>query len=183
MSRAYLNYNQYLGAQKCCNTQGPVGPQGPAGPSAIGSQGKTGVTGPSLTGPTGRSCKGPTGDPGPTQIDITVTALTLAINTVVVPAQNYPIQYYSLNLITGSDTSLTTITFTSLPAGYQAIIYINGNDSHNHLISIPLTGIDYINYSSASNPLTLTQLPGTPKAVLTVYSDGTYKYGNLVLMY
>ena len=54
------------------------------------------------------------------------------------------------------------------------------NNVVGHPISKP---IDYINYSSASNPLTLTQLPGTPKAVLTAYSDGTYIYGNMVLMY
>ena len=178
MSRAYINYSQYLGAQKCCNTQGPIGPQGPAGPSAIGAQGVTGPTGPSLTGPTGRSCKGPTGEPGPTQIDIAVTALTLAGTTVIVPTQNYPIQYYSLDF-TGGNTSLTTLTFTSLPAGYQAIIFINGNDAFNHTISCPLSGITYINYNSVQ---TLTA-SGTPTAVLTVYSDGTYKYGNLVLMY
>ena len=78
MSRYYSNYSQYLGAQRCCNTQGPPGPAGPTGPGAVGQPGGTGPTGSSLTGPTGRSCRGPTGEPGPTQIDIAVTALTLA---------------------------------------------------------------------------------------------------------
>jgi microcystin-dependent protein len=47
MSSYYGNYNQYLGAQRCCNlkTQGPVGPQGPTGPAAVGPPG-TGSTGP-----------------------------------------------------------------------------------------------------------------------------------------
>jgi hypothetical protein len=61
---SYLSYNQYLGAQRCCNlkSQGPVGPQGPAGPASIGPPGNTGVGGP--TGPTGRGCRGPTGPAG-----------------------------------------------------------------------------------------------------------------------
>jgi len=44
MSSYYGNYNQYLGAQRCCNlkTQGPQGPQGPTGASAVGPQGPTG---------------------------------------------------------------------------------------------------------------------------------------------
>ena len=68
MSSYYGTYNQYLGAQRCCNlkTQGPVGPVGPAGPAAVGpagtgytgSTGYTGVTG--MTGPTGST--GPTGN-------------------------------------------------------------------------------------------------------------------------
>jgi hypothetical protein len=47
MSSYYGNYNQYLGAQRCCNlkTQGPVGPQGPAGPASVGPQGFQGATG------------------------------------------------------------------------------------------------------------------------------------------
>ena len=61
---SYLSYNQYLGAQRCCNlkSQGPVGPQGPAGPASIGPPGNTGVGG--ATGPTGRGCRGPTGPGG-----------------------------------------------------------------------------------------------------------------------
>jgi hypothetical protein len=61
---SYLSYNQYLGAQRCCNlkSQGPIGPQGPAGPASIGPPGNTGVGGP--TGPTGRGCRGPTGPAG-----------------------------------------------------------------------------------------------------------------------
>ena len=66
MSKYYLNYSQYLGAQKCCDirTQGPAGPQGPPGPSAIGPKGPTGDPGMSFTGPTGRGCRGPTGPSG-----------------------------------------------------------------------------------------------------------------------
>jgi hypothetical protein len=43
MSRYYGNYSQYLGAQRCCNTQGPVGLVGPTGPAAIGPIGPTGA--------------------------------------------------------------------------------------------------------------------------------------------
>ena len=64
MSRYYGMYNQYLGAQRCCNlnSQGPIGPQGPVGPAAIGPVGNTGSAG--ATGPTGRGCRGPTGPSG-----------------------------------------------------------------------------------------------------------------------
>jgi hypothetical protein len=66
MSRYYGNYNQYLGAQRCCNlnSQGSVGPIGPQGPSSIGPIGNTGPQGISYTGPTGRGCRGPTGPAG-----------------------------------------------------------------------------------------------------------------------
>ena len=57
MSNYYSSYNQYLGAQRCCNikSQGPVGPKGPVGPASIGPIGNTGPTG-----------KGNAGDTGPT---------------------------------------------------------------------------------------------------------------------
>ena len=66
MSRYYGTYNQYLGAQRCCDLrgQGPVGPEGPAGRSQIGPRGHTGPQGESFTGPTGRGCRGPTGPSG-----------------------------------------------------------------------------------------------------------------------
>ena len=66
MSRYYGTYNQYLGANRCCNLnrQGPIGPQGPQGPASIGPVGNTGAHG--YTGPTGRGCRGPTGFIGPT---------------------------------------------------------------------------------------------------------------------
>ena len=63
MSNYYSSYNQYLGAQRCCNikSQGPVGPKGPVGPASIGPIGKTGATGAiGYTGSTG--IQGPTGD-------------------------------------------------------------------------------------------------------------------------
>jgi hypothetical protein len=67
MSKYYGTYNQYLGAQRCCDLrgQGPVGPQGPTGPAAIGPIGNTGPAGMGMTGPTGRSCRGPEGPTGP----------------------------------------------------------------------------------------------------------------------
>jgi hypothetical protein len=64
MSRYYGTYNQYLGANRCCNLnrQGHIGPQGPQGPASIGPVGNTGESG--ATGPTGRGCRGPTGPSG-----------------------------------------------------------------------------------------------------------------------
>jgi hypothetical protein len=65
MSKYYGTYNQYLGAQRCCNlnSQGPAGPVGPQGPASIGPKGNTGAQG--NTGPTGRGCRGQTGPVGP----------------------------------------------------------------------------------------------------------------------
>ena len=185
MSRNYIEYNQYLGARRCCDLrgQGPVGPEGPTGPAAIGIPGNTGPTGSGFTGPTGRSCKGPTGDPGPTSIATNILPLTYnGTDTANIPTQTLPIQYYSLNMV-GSANALTIITYTtSLPAGYQAIIFINGNDANNHFIGDIGTGaISGINYLSSNSQKTLTL--GTPTAILTIYSDGTFTYGNLVLMY
>lgn len=47
MSRFYPTYQQYLGAQRCCDlrTQGPRGNDGPTGPAGVGERGWTGPTG------------------------------------------------------------------------------------------------------------------------------------------
>lgn len=64
MSRSYVNYSQYLGAQRCCNLRQYIpGPPGPTGPGIVGPRGPTGPEG----GPTGASgIRGPTGNIGPT---------------------------------------------------------------------------------------------------------------------
>ena len=64
MSR-FVNYQQYLGAQRCCDLRG-VGPQGPQGPQGEpGPQGPKGFSGEKgATGPTGKGCKGDTGPSG-----------------------------------------------------------------------------------------------------------------------
>ena len=62
-----INYNQYLGARKCCDikVQGPQGPQGAQGPSSIGQMGYQGATGvQGYQGATGRGCRGATGAQG-----------------------------------------------------------------------------------------------------------------------
>jgi hypothetical protein len=66
MSGYYRSYNDYLGAQRCCDSRGsgPVGPAGPTGPGSVGPIGYTGPAGESVTGPTGRGCRGPTGPSG-----------------------------------------------------------------------------------------------------------------------
>ena len=61
----FVNYQQYLGAQRCCDLRG-VGPAGPKGDQGkqgdIGARGFTGSNG--ATGPTGKGCRGPTGPAG-----------------------------------------------------------------------------------------------------------------------
>ena len=70
MTNKYLNYTQYLGAQRCCNlnVQGPQGIPGPTGPASVGPIGYTGPTGLGATGYTGYTgpAGGPIGDTGPT---------------------------------------------------------------------------------------------------------------------
>jgi hypothetical protein len=62
----FVNYQQYLGAQRCCDLRGvgPPGPQGNKGDQGdIGPRGFTGTTG--TTGATGaRGCRGYTGPAG-----------------------------------------------------------------------------------------------------------------------
>jgi hypothetical protein len=99
MSNYYVNYNQYLGAQRCCNlkVQGPLGPQGPAGPASIGPPGYTGPPGESFTGPTGRGCRGPTGEPG--------NPSGLTGYTGAVGPTGAPNIYYTYTTSNGSTTS------------------------------------------------------------------------------
>ena len=75
MSNFVINYTEYLGQRRCCDSRGvgPIGPEGPQGvPGPIGPYGYTGEGG--ITGPTGKGCRGPTGPAGgPTQwIDVTI---------------------------------------------------------------------------------------------------------------
>jgi len=135
MSKYYGTYNQYLGAQRCCDLKGSgqQGPTGPTGFSQIGPRGSTGPTGPTNgptgpTGPTGAGAIGPTGvtgATGPVQINTVVTSLDPFIPTALtIPAQTDVIAYYSVTLNTGE--TLNTLNITSLPAGHQANIFVNG---------------------------------------------------------
>jgi len=199
------NYTQYLGAKRCCDlkVQGPQGPQGYQGPASVGGMGYTGATG--VTGPqgaTGRSCAGPTGPQGPQgytgpsggpqgatgatgAVGATgPTAITTAVTTIspgatiTVPAQTTPLAYYSVTYAAGG-TTLSGITIASLPAGYQAIIYISGNFALATTLSSSIIGIQ-LNYNSN---ISLTSSPGTPYAIMTIYSDGTRNYANVETYY
>ena len=58
MSRYYTSYNQYLGANRCCNinSAGPPGPTGATGATGpTGATGATGATGPTLWTNTGNN--------------------------------------------------------------------------------------------------------------------------------
>jgi hypothetical protein len=195
MSRYYGNYSQYLGAQRCCNlnSPGPQGIVGPTGPASIGPMGKTGVTG--YTGPTGKSCRGQTGPAGPTQINTNVIPLELVDGvglgnvSVTVPAQLYPIQYYYIDMTsTSTSNNLTTINFDSLPMGYQANFFINGDDTYTHAISHLLTPGILLNYNTPIIlPPIILQNAGPNSLVaafLTIYSlDGVNLYGVINTLY
>ena len=197
MSRNYANYSQYLGAQRCCsfNGQGPIGPQGPVGPASIGPKGDTGYLGD--TGPTGRSCRGPTGPAGPTSgltgtqgptgpasINTTINGVTYGSSTLTIPAQSVPVAYYSVTLPNAGD-AINTINFTSLPTGYQAIVFVNGSagtGGNPCIITSTITGV-HTNLN-ANIQLIGPSTPGNiTYATLNIINDGSIYYCNIVAFY
>jgi hypothetical protein len=169
MSGYYGNYSQYLGSQKCCNikTQGQIGPAGPTGPAAVGIIGYTGPTGPS-------------------PMANIVTTLTLDGNSISIPSQTQSIAYYTIDLTDGEE--LSTVTFGSFPTGFQAIVFITSNTltigqtaTIGTLVGGVIGGITYRNLNTQQ---TLSGTNGDlHTAILTIYNDGTNKYGNLVTYY
>jgi hypothetical protein len=189
MSGYSRNYQEYLASKTCCitRTQGPVGPLGPTGSNgAIGPMGVTGSNGNTgATGPTGRSCLGPTGPQGPVgpsggptgntgptgptgpqSISNSITVLPLILNSISIN-QTLTVGQYSLDLSPGIGL-LNTINFTSFSGGSQAYIYITGPGT----ISYPLTGVTFLNFSSAQGIIN--------RAILKLYNDGSNKYGELI---
>jgi hypothetical protein len=187
MSGYSRNYQEYLASKTCCitRTQCPVGPLGPTGSNgAIGPMGVTGSNGNTgATGPTGRSClgptgpqgplgpsggptgnTGPTGPTGPQSISNSITVLPLTSNSISIN-QTSVVGQYSLDLSPGV---LNTINFTSFSSGSQAYIYITGPGTISH----PLTGVTFLNFSSAQGIIN--------RAILKLYNDGSNKYGELV---
>jgi len=208
MSNYYGTYNQYLGAQRCCNlkSQGPIGPVGPAGPASIGPMGNTGPSGVSYTGPTGRGCKGPTGpsggpvgDTGPTgptgpvQINTSVVSLNTILNfdsttgTLTIPSQVDTITYYSLSL-NGFNLNKLSI---NLRAGSQSIIFVNLNGGTVNSSIISNIGSN-LNSNSNSNTIRTNLNNNTmygfsssdyKYATITITTDGTLYYCNIVGYY
>ena len=200
MSGYSRNYLEYLGSKRCCNLLrnqqvivplGPTGSNGAIGPMGVtGSDGQTGPTGPTgrscqgppgpqgIQGPTGPSAGpiGPTGPTGPQSIVSAIQPLTLVSTSITIPAQTSVIQQYSLTLNAGN--VLNTINFTSLPTGYQAIIYITGNNS-GCTISYPITNVSLLNYNS--NKTLSSSL--TPNAILKIFNDGIRYYGELITFF
>jgi len=198
MSRYYGTYSQYLGAQRCCNlnNQGNQGPTGPPGQVSIGQPGNTGPTGVSFTGPTGRGCMGPTGPSGgptgvtgptgptgPLQINTTVLSLDpYTPVTLTIPAQLNTIAYYSVTLSSGD--YINDISLNSLPAGNQAIIFVNGSAG---TILYPCVIANIITPSSITTNLNtnmnLGGLGNLQYATITIITDGTLYYCNIVGYY
>ena len=195
MSNYYGTYNQYLGAQRCCTlkSQGPIGPVGPAGPASIGPMGNTGYTG--YTGPTGRGCRGPTGPSGgptgvtgpagPVQINTTILSLDpYSPSTLTIPTQTNTVAYYSVTF-PAAGSSINTINITSLPAGYQAIIFVNG--SVGTILSPCIISSGITSGSVRTNISSNVQLIGTGSnlqyATITITTDGSLYYCNIVGYY
>jgi hypothetical protein len=147
-SNYYSDYTKYLGSQRYnLNLQGPPGPPGPPGKAAIGIKGSTGPIG--HTG-----ANGPIGPQGPSTIGPNIIPLTLYTNNnnfIILPNQEYFIQYYSLNL---DDTSLDAIVIPheNLHSLYQVNILITTNSictiNYNN---IHLNGIRYIDSKNSVN--------------------------------
>ena len=171
MPSYYRDYNQYLGATKCCDLrgQGPIGPQGPTGPAGIG----------------------PVGPTGPSAVNPFITQLTISGNSITIPEQPF-IGCYSLVL---SNNTLGSITFTSFPVAAQAIIYIYGapstSNSINNNISINIPGVSstvyYCNYNTTPTIPSLTQPAGilmlrnagqSPSGATAIFGDLTLYYQN-----
>lgn len=200
MSRNYTNYSQYLGAQRCCNlnSQGPIGPQGPPGPASIGPKGDTGYPGEiGPTGPTGRSCKGPTGPAGPpsgltgpvgpvgpNSIDTTITAASYnqGTSTLTLPAQSYPLAYYSVTLPSAGD-AISTINFTSFASGYQATIFVNGTAGVLINPCIIASTISGVRTNLNSNIQLIGVGANLQYATMNITYDGSLYYCNIVAYY
>ena len=192
MSR-FINYQQYLGAQRCCDLRGvgPQGPQGPQGePGPQGPKGFSGEKGP--TGPTGRGCKGdtgpsggpigPTGPTGYVSINTTITPviLTHITNTLIIPTQTVPLEYYSISL--DASGTINDILAPGLDSGYQAVVFVDGTAGS---VVNPCTIKTTIPHSNLGSDLILY---GTPDgyfqyATIIIYSDGTNKYCNVTGYY
>lgn len=159
MSSYYGNYSQYLGAQRCCNikTQGTQGPAGPTGPAAVGPMGSTGPT-------------GYTGDIGPSSINTNVVSLTLSSNTITLtPTPTTAISYFTVNL--GNGDNVTAINPGTIPAGYQAIVFLNMTTIGTATITTAINSTNNL-YSNLNSTFTLT--PTTNKyATLIIISDGS----------
>ena len=196
MSRYYVTYNEYLGSQRCCNLrgQGPPGPQGPQGPAAVGPMGSTGYTG--YTGPTGKFCKGPTGPQGPpsgltgptgctgyTSINSDIQLATYSSPLLTIPKQNVPLAYYYVTLNAGD--VINSISLTSLPSGYTAVVFINGPYlSGSATIGDTNGSISGINYRNLYTNITLQPVEGEPRqAILKIINNRETIYGELTPMY
>ena len=197
MSRNYTNYSQYLGAQRCCNlnSQGPIGPQGPPGPASIGPKGDTGYPGEiGPTGPTGRSCKGPTGPAGPpsgltgpvgpNSIDTTITAASYnqVTSTLTLPAQIYPMAYYSVTLPSAGN-AISTINFTSFASGYQATIFVNGTAGVLINPCIIASTISGVRTNLNSNIQLIGGGGNLQYVTMNITYDGSLYYCNIVAYY
>ena len=106
MSGYNSSYNEYLGKLRCCdlNKEGPRGPEGPTGPAGIGPV-------------------------GPSGISTTINSATYnsGTSTLTLPNQYSPIAYYSITLPSAGDT-ISTINFGTFPSGYQAIVFVDGQN-------------------------------------------------------
>ena len=134
MSRNYLNYTQYLGAQKCCTirTQGPQGADGHTGPvGGFGQRGYTGPTGTGITGPT-----------GPAGSLILNTSSSTSFNTVIYDtATNTPYVSASKTFVIDHPKDKDKYLVHACLEGPEAGVYYRGKgeitDNNSVIIELP----------------------------------------------
>lgn len=184
MSKFSRNYNDYLGASRCCNLkslgpQGAQGAQGSGGPiGPLGTVGPTGITG--AQGLPGSGCKGPTGPAGPAvtyntlQIYGSDTSTTLTYSTSPTDANISFLPSTSFTLGVGDYNVNWSFNLYNLPVPLitDGYVYI-GFSSDGGTTIIPMN----VYTSTNKYPLFIQDDIGvaTGNEVLTIATAGSYK--------
>jgi hypothetical protein len=100
---------------------------------------------------------------------------------IIVPSQTEPIAYYSV--VYDNNRTLSNIVLTSLPAGYQANIYISLDTNTTVVISGSISGIKLNFKTNITLTNVIPTIPYAQYAILTIYSDGSRYYGNCSTYY
>jgi hypothetical protein len=183
MSKFSRNYNDYLGASRCCNLkslgpQGAQGAQGSGGPiGPLGTVGPTGITG--AQGLPGSGCKGPTGPAGPAVTYNTLQIYGLHSSSTI----NYSTSPNDANISILPSTTVTlgvgdynvNWSFNLYSLSYPIIegyVYI-GFSSDGGITLIPMN----VYNSTNKYPLFIKDDIGvaTGNEVLTITTAGSYK--------
>ena len=161
MSGYNSSYSEYLGKLRCCdlNKEGQMGPEGPTGPAGVGPVGPSGIS-----------------------TTINTATYNSATNTLSLQDQFIPIAYYTINLPNAGD-QISTINFGTFPSGYQAIVFIdgqNGTGGSPCIIDSTITNV----LTNISANMSLESTSGSlGYATLIIYNTGTNNLCNITGYY